>query len=90
MTIDELLSLGPVIPVIVIQDARQAAPLAKALVEGGVRVLEVTLRTEAALEAIERTPAKFRALLSAWAPITDPKQFGAARQAGLASQSRPA
>ena len=54
MTIDELLSLGPVIPVIVIQDARQAAPLAKALVEGGVRVLEITL-LEAALEAIERT-----------------------------------
>ena len=44
---------GPVIPVIVIERADDAVPLARALVEGGVRVLEVTLRTPAALAAIE-------------------------------------
>ncbi|WP_184168300.1 bifunctional 4-hydroxy-2-oxoglutarate aldolase/2-dehydro-3-deoxy-phosphogluconate aldolase [Sphingomonas kyeonggiensis] len=43
---------APVIPVLVIEDAATAKPLAEALVKGGLRVLEVTLRTEAALEAI--------------------------------------
>ena len=49
----ELPALGPVIPVIVIDELAQALPLARALVAGGVRVLEVTLRTAAALPAIE-------------------------------------
>jgi len=48
----DLAAHGPVIPVIVIDDAADAVPLARALVEGGVRVLEVTLRTPAALAAI--------------------------------------
>ena len=43
---------APVIPVIVVQDAAQAVPLARALVAGGIRMLEVTLRTPVALEAI--------------------------------------
>lgn len=49
----ELAGFGAVIPVIVIEDAVHAVPLARALVAGGVRVLEVTLRTTAALAAIE-------------------------------------
>jgi 2-dehydro-3-deoxyphosphogluconate aldolase / (4S)-4-hydroxy-2-oxoglutarate aldolase len=49
----ELVQHGPVIPVIVIQRLQDAVPLAQALVEGGVRVLEVTLRTPVALAAIE-------------------------------------
>ena len=44
---------GPVIPVIVIDDLEAAVPLARALTEGGVRVLEITLRTSVALRAIE-------------------------------------
>jgi 2-dehydro-3-deoxyphosphogluconate aldolase/(4S)-4-hydroxy-2-oxoglutarate aldolase len=44
---------GPVIPVIVVERVEQALPMARALLEGGVRVLEVTLRTAAALAAIE-------------------------------------
>ncbi|HVJ01555.1 MAG TPA: bifunctional 4-hydroxy-2-oxoglutarate aldolase/2-dehydro-3-deoxy-phosphogluconate aldolase [Sphingomonas sp.] len=43
---------APVIPVLVIDDAAQARPLAEALVKGGLRVLEVTMRTPAALDAI--------------------------------------
>lgn len=46
------LSLAPVIPVMIIEDARTARPLAEALVAGGLPVLEVTLRTEAALDAM--------------------------------------
>ena len=48
----ELMRRGPVIPVIVIEDLAHAVPLAKALVAGGVRVLEITLRTRVALDAI--------------------------------------
>jgi len=49
----ELAALGPVIPVIVIKRLEDAVPLARALVEGGVRVLEVTLRTPVALQCME-------------------------------------
>ena len=49
----DLSAFGPVIPVIVIDRAEDAVPLARALVAGGVRVLEVTLRTPVALQCIE-------------------------------------
>jgi 2-dehydro-3-deoxyphosphogluconate aldolase/(4S)-4-hydroxy-2-oxoglutarate aldolase len=49
----ELAQMGPVIPVIVIQRVEDAVPLAEALLEGGVRVLEVTLRSKAALASME-------------------------------------
>ena len=51
-TIDEIMRTAPVIPVLVIDDADNARELAEALVAGGLRVLEVTLRTPAALDAI--------------------------------------
>jgi 2-dehydro-3-deoxyphosphogluconate aldolase/(4S)-4-hydroxy-2-oxoglutarate aldolase len=54
MTSEEIFSQGPVVPVLVIKDVEHAVPLAKALVAGGIRVLEVTLRTEAALEVIAK------------------------------------
>ncbi len=49
----ELASYGPVIPVIVIERLEDAVPLAQALVDGGVRVLEITLRTPIALQCME-------------------------------------
>ena len=49
----ELVKYGPVIPVIVIEDIDDAVPMAKALLAGGIKVLEVTLRTSCALKAIE-------------------------------------
>lgn len=52
MNIEAIMKTAPVIPVLVIEDAATARPLAGALVKGGLRVLEVTLRTGAALEAI--------------------------------------
>lgn len=48
----EVMNQGPVLPVMVIRNLEQAVPLAKALVAGGIRVLEITLRTPVALEAI--------------------------------------
>lgn len=50
--IEDIMRMAPVIPVLVIEDAAHAAPIAEALVKGGLRVLEVTLRTAAALDVI--------------------------------------
>jgi 2-dehydro-3-deoxyphosphogluconate aldolase/(4S)-4-hydroxy-2-oxoglutarate aldolase len=52
VNVDELMATGPVIPVLTIERLQDAAPLARALVQGGLRPLEVTLRTDCALEAI--------------------------------------
>jgi 2-dehydro-3-deoxyphosphogluconate aldolase / (4S)-4-hydroxy-2-oxoglutarate aldolase len=49
--LDAMFALAPVIPVITIEDAKQAVPLARALVAGGLRVIEITLRTAAAIDA---------------------------------------
>lgn len=53
MKVRELMQVAPVIPVLVIDDVASAKPLAEALVAGGLRTLEVTLRTPAALEAMK-------------------------------------
>ena len=52
LTIPQILALGPVMPVIVIDDSDKAVPLAEALLEGNIRTIEITLRTPAALDAI--------------------------------------
>lgn len=52
MIIDSIMRTAPVIPVLVVEDAARAAPIATALVAGGLTVLEVTLRTDAALDVI--------------------------------------
>ncbi|THD72546.1 bifunctional 4-hydroxy-2-oxoglutarate aldolase/2-dehydro-3-deoxy-phosphogluconate aldolase [Phenylobacterium sp.] len=54
MTLDEILGLSPVIPVLIIDDIEDAVPLGRALVAGGLPVLEITLRTPVALDCIER------------------------------------
>lgn len=51
--LSDILRRAPVVPVLSVEEARQAVPLARALVAGGLPVLEITLRTEAALAAIE-------------------------------------
>lgn len=50
--IDTIMRTAPVIPVLVVEDASHARPIAQALVKGGLKVLEVTLRTDAALDVI--------------------------------------
>jgi 2-dehydro-3-deoxyphosphogluconate aldolase / (4S)-4-hydroxy-2-oxoglutarate aldolase len=52
LTSDALMRMSPVIPVLVVEDAGTAPDLARALVDGGLKVLEITLRTPAALDAI--------------------------------------
>ncbi|RKS68856.1 2-dehydro-3-deoxyphosphogluconate aldolase/(4S)-4-hydroxy-2-oxoglutarate aldolase [Actinomadura pelletieri DSM 43383] len=58
MIADDLFDLAPVIPVVVLDDVDAAVPLARALVDGGLPVVEVTLRTPQALAAIARIAAE--------------------------------
>ncbi|GHQ54296.1 bifunctional 4-hydroxy-2-oxoglutarate aldolase/2-dehydro-3-deoxy-phosphogluconate aldolase [Helicobacter pylori] len=49
----EVLQISPIVPVVVIEDIKDAVPLAQSLIEGGIQIIEVTLRSSCALEAIE-------------------------------------
>ncbi|ANH49027.1 keto-deoxy-phosphogluconate aldolase [Helicobacter pylori] len=49
----EVLQISPIVPVVVVEDLKDAVPLAQSLVEGGIPIIEVTLRSNCALEAIE-------------------------------------
>lgn len=65
MTIDNIMRMAPVIPVLVIEDTASARPIAEALVAGGLPVLEVTLRTPAALDVIREMSAVAGAVVGA-------------------------
>lgn len=80
----ELASLGPVIPVIVLHRVEHAVPLAEALVAGGVRVLEVTLRTPAALACIEAIAARVPDAVVGAGTLRSAADAAAARRAGSA------
>ncbi|TQM92316.1 bifunctional 4-hydroxy-2-oxoglutarate aldolase/2-dehydro-3-deoxy-phosphogluconate aldolase [Roseinatronobacter monicus] len=73
--------MAPVIPVLVIDDLAHAVPLAQALVAGGLPVLEVTLRTDCALEAITAMAQVEGAVVGAGTVLT-PDQMAEARTAG--------
>lgn len=78
----DVMRVGPVIPVIVIERLEQAVPLARALVAGGVRVLELTLRTSVALQAIERVAKEVEGAIVGAGTITRPEDFAACVRAG--------
>ncbi len=72
----------PVIPVIVLDDAADAVPLARACLAGGLDILEVTLRTPVALEAIRRIAAEVPAARVGAGTVTRPEEFEKVRAAG--------
>ena len=78
----ELAALGPVIPVIVLQQVTDAVPLARALVAGGVRVLEVTLRTPAALEGMRAIVRDVPEAIVGAGTLRTAADVAAAREAG--------
>lgn len=77
-----LLAGQPVIPVLRVADAKQAVPLARALARGGLRAIEITLRTSDALEAIRRVADEVEEAVVGAGTILDPAQYDAAAQAG--------
>ena len=88
-TIHEILALGPVMPVIVIDDSRQAVPLAEALLEGGLKTIEITLRTPAALDSIRAVAATCPDITVGAGTVTRPDLATAARDAGAAFAVSP-
>lgn len=81
-TSKDLLELSPVIPVVVLDDAAHAVPLAQALLRGGIRVIELTLRTPAALPAIERIAAEVPDIVLGAGTVTAPEHAEQALKAG--------
>ena len=81
MTIADIMQTAPVIPVIVIDELEHAEPLARALVAGGLPVLEVTLRTPAALDAIRAMRQVEGAVVGA-GTVTNQSELAAAVDAG--------
>lgn len=81
-TSDDLLGISPVIPVVQLDDVEQAVPLARALVRGGIGIIEVTLRTEAGLPAIRRIASEVPEIVTGAGTVTTPEQAAAAVDAG--------
>jgi 2-dehydro-3-deoxyphosphogluconate aldolase/(4S)-4-hydroxy-2-oxoglutarate aldolase len=81
-TIKEIMNISPLMPVMVINNADHAVPLAKALVKGGLKVLEITLRTEAALESIRRIKAEVPDAIVGAGTIINEETLNAAIEAG--------
>jgi 2-dehydro-3-deoxyphosphogluconate aldolase/(4S)-4-hydroxy-2-oxoglutarate aldolase len=79
---DSLLNRVPVIPVVVIDDPEHAVPIARALVAGGLPVIELTLRTPVALDAIERIANEVPEIYLGAGTIVDPGQAKQAASAG--------
>lgn len=81
-TPEEIFAAGPVVPVLVINDVEKAVPLAKALMEGGIKVLEVTLRTPAAIDVIKRIADEVPDSLIGAGTVTNAQQLKAVVDAG--------
>ncbi|GAB3876736.1 hypothetical protein GCM10029964_024320 [Kibdelosporangium lantanae] len=70
----DLLDLSPVIPVVVIDDVADAVPVAEALLAGGIRVIELTLRTPVALEAIAAVHKSVPDIVLGVGTVTSPRR----------------
>jgi 2-dehydro-3-deoxyphosphogluconate aldolase/(4S)-4-hydroxy-2-oxoglutarate aldolase len=79
--IERIMRMSPVIPVLVIDDAAYARPIAQALVAGGLPILEVTLRTPAALDVIREMATVDGAIVGA-GTVLNPRDLAAAIAAG--------
>jgi 2-dehydro-3-deoxyphosphogluconate aldolase / (4S)-4-hydroxy-2-oxoglutarate aldolase len=77
-----VLHVSPVIPVVTIADPQHAVPVARALADGGVRIIELTLRTGSALESMKRIAAEVPEILLGAGTILNPGQADAAVAAG--------
>ncbi len=87
--LEAILRRGPVIPVVTIADPALAVPLARALLAGGISVIEVTLRTEAAAEAIGRIVAELPAMAVGAGTVLSPRQLEQVARLGVAFAVSP-
>ena len=84
MPIREIMKASPVMPVIVLDRLADAVPLARALVGGGIRVLEITMRTPVALDCVQAIRAAVPDAIVGVGTITSAADLDAARAAGAA------
>ncbi|HWA59822.1 MAG TPA: bifunctional 4-hydroxy-2-oxoglutarate aldolase/2-dehydro-3-deoxy-phosphogluconate aldolase [Caulobacteraceae bacterium] len=82
MTIEEILALSPVMPVVTILDAAHAVPMANALLAGGLHTIEITLRTPAALHAVEAIAREVPDLVVGVGTVLTAKDLRDAHEAG--------
>src|ERR1700742_910483 len=82
LSIEEILGLAPVIPVLIIEDVAHAVPLGRALVAGGLPVLEITLRTPVAMACIERMAGEVEGAVVGAGTVLTTAMWRAARGAG--------
>ena len=82
MKTPDILALSPVMPVIALERVADAVPLARALVKGGIRLLEVTLRTPVALECVRAIAAEVPEAVVGVGTITTPADLDASLRAG--------
>ncbi|WP_231262708.1 bifunctional 4-hydroxy-2-oxoglutarate aldolase/2-dehydro-3-deoxy-phosphogluconate aldolase [Helicobacter pylori] len=78
----EVLQISPIIPVVVIEDIKDAVPLAQSLIEGGIHIIEVTLRSSCALEAIELIAKNVPKMCVGAGTILNPTQLEQAQNRG--------
>ncbi len=82
MNIQGIAELAPVIPVLTVDGPADGVPLARALVKGGLRVLEVTLRTDGALQALKAMAREVPDAVLGAGTVLTPSQLGSALKAG--------
>jgi 2-dehydro-3-deoxyphosphogluconate aldolase/(4S)-4-hydroxy-2-oxoglutarate aldolase len=87
--VEAILKKAPVVPVMVIDDAKQAVPLAKALVAGGLPVLEITLRTDAAMDAMKAIMAEVEGAIVGAGTVLTSEQFKQCSKLGCAFAVSP-
>ncbi|MGQ7793338.1 bifunctional 4-hydroxy-2-oxoglutarate aldolase/2-dehydro-3-deoxy-phosphogluconate aldolase [Faunimonas sp. B44] len=81
-TLGPIVGAAPVIPVVVLEDALAAVPMARALVAGGLPAIEVTLRTAAAMDAIRAIAAEVEGAIVGAGTVLGEAQFAEAEKAG--------
>lgn len=77
-----ILAVAPVVPVVIVETIEDAVPLARALVQGGLPVIEVTLRTPIALDAVRAIAAEVEDAIVGVGTVLDPAQLAASERAG--------
>jgi 2-dehydro-3-deoxyphosphogluconate aldolase / (4S)-4-hydroxy-2-oxoglutarate aldolase len=87
--LDQIFALAPVVPVITIEDARDALPLARALVAGGLPVLEITLRTAAAMDAARAIIAEVKGAVVGVGTVLSPQDLEEVSKIGAAFAISP-
>jgi 2-dehydro-3-deoxyphosphogluconate aldolase / (4S)-4-hydroxy-2-oxoglutarate aldolase len=87
--ISAIAALAPVVPVLTIERTADAVPLARALVKGGLPVLEITLRAEAALAALTAIAAEVPEAVVGAGTVLQPRRFDDVRRAGAGAAGLP-